>query len=395
MAKRQTVGGRFGTGGLVEISQWTPLIVAMGSLIGLLVIMGSYRRARDQDDRLIQTQREPIIIPPISMWTRLPKISFLVAAWNEADQIMSHIQRFSDLTYPNRELILAAGGQDGTLNLASQHAKKAILVFEQHAGEGKQQALARIVAESSGEIIYLTDADCLLDDQVVNQLVYPIAMGFEQVCTGASRPSAEQLAHPFVFSQAASQLYATLQTPDYAPGLLGRNCAIDRQLLLASDGLAAPAPTGTDYVLAKELTAAGVTIRQLPQSQVVTHYPTSPKAYIQQQRRWIRNVFLYGRRYNATSEMNTSLRSSLIGLLMLGLPFTFFIFGVPAILIWWLLVIHALLSRFRYLTVASHIWQRPLHLRDYLWQFPLLLLDFVAWVQPLADYVQPRRQLKW
>jgi hypothetical protein len=39
-----------------------------------------------------------------------PKVSVLVAAWNEADMIREHIESFLRLRYPNKELILCAGG---------------------------------------------------------------------------------------------------------------------------------------------------------------------------------------------------------------------------------------------------------------------------------------------
>ncbi len=41
---------------------------------------------------------------------------------------------------------------------------------------------------ASGEIIYLTDADCRFDDASFERLIWPIAACHEQVVTGASRP---------------------------------------------------------------------------------------------------------------------------------------------------------------------------------------------------------------
>ena len=67
----------------------------------------------------------------------LPKVSVLVAAWNEADIIREHIQSFLGLHYPNKELILCAGGEDGTYRIAREQGHTKVKVLEQQRGEGK------------------------------------------------------------------------------------------------------------------------------------------------------------------------------------------------------------------------------------------------------------------
>ena len=134
-------------------------------------------------------------IPPLEWWPELPLVSVLVAAWNEGERIEQHIQHFLALRYPNKELILCAGGQDGCYEqaLAYQSASQ-VRVFEQQAGEGKQKALHRCLPYTKGSIVFLTDADCLLDDEAFERTLYPVVAGNTQVCTGSSQPHAAQLA---------------------------------------------------------------------------------------------------------------------------------------------------------------------------------------------------------
>ncbi|MEM7334919.1 MAG: glycosyltransferase [Chloroflexota bacterium] len=380
----------------MEIMPLFELGFAVLSVIGLVVILRQNRRAQRDDIALLSNQPAHQITPPVSRWSQTPKVSFLVAAWNESVHIEAHIKAYCDLRYPNKELLLTVGGDDTTYQQAIQYAGiDDIFIFEQDAGEGKQKALKRIFPEATGKIIYFSDADCMLTSEAVEKVIYPIAIGLEQACSGASKPFDELMENPIVFSQASSQLYSTLLLPEYAPGLLGRNCAVRQDVLIETDALAAPAPTGTDYVLAKEISKTGVEILQIPESQMPTEYPTSARDYIRQQRRWIRNVGLYGNRYDAVEELNAAVRTSLIGALMLVFPATFLILDAPVILGWSLLFIYALLARYRYLKVASAYWQRPLTSRDYLWQGPLLILDFIAWAQPLIDYIFPDRQDDW
>jgi hypothetical protein len=181
----------------------------------------------------------------------------------------------------------------------------------------------------------------------------------------------------------------------YAPGLLGRNCAIRRKVLEKSRGLEVPAATGTDYVLAKMLMGAGVCIRQEPQSRVLTDYPICIRSYVRQQRRWLRNVTVHGRSFGATNEMQSALRTSLVGttmlLALLLVPFAGMLVAVP----WLMLFAHGLFSRVRYLMSASALLRLPLTWAHIAVLPFTLLLDFLTWTAALLDYAAPAARSKW
>ncbi len=282
-------------------------------LVGVAAVGALNYRLWRRDKALAAARGEPEPLPPLEGWPERPLVSVLVAAWNEAAGIDAHIESFRSLRYPRVELVLCAGGDDGTYERAGRHAGPAVTVLRQRPGEGKQRALARAFAASRGEIIFLTDADCRLADEPFERTLFPLIVGGEAAATGGSRPFDEQLADPFAFSQAAAQLYAARPGPEYATGILGRNAALRRSLLAATAALDAPAATGTDYVLAKTLIAAGARIRNVPDSLMPTEYPTAAREYLRQQRRWLRNVALHGRRFGAMDEMRASLRTSLVG----------------------------------------------------------------------------------
>lgn len=364
-------------------------------LLGMAGVAWHNWRLWQQDKALLAAKAQVPSLPPLESWSRLPKVSVLVAAWNEAVHIEKHIESFLALRYPAKELILCAGGTDNTYALACALAGGPVKVYQQQPGEGKQRALHRSLVHATGDPIFLTDADCRFDDDSFERTVYPVALGIEQVCTGSSIPYPEQWHNPFVAAQAASQLYASMHSAAYAPGLLGRNCAVRRSLLEQSEGLAAPAPTGTDYVLAKMLVRAGGRIRQVSESRVATDYPVTARGYVRQQRRWLRNVALYGRRFGAFEEVGASLKTSLTGVMMLALPLASLVAGSWLFVPWLLLLGHALLSRVRYLRFASGVWGRRLRKRFLAMQLPLLFLDFVAWIRPLFDYVSAAGQKEW
>lgn len=369
--------------------------VRLAMVAGLLA-SGAYNLWQWRQDRaLIATRSRLASLPPLSQWRSLPRVSVLVAAWNEGTRLDRHVESFMRLRYPNRELVLCAGGLDDTYERAERWAGPRVIVLQQQPGEGKQRALRRCFAEADGEIIYLTDADCELDDESFERVVYPIAEGLESACSGSSRPYADLSQNPFVVSQTASQQYSALHFPPHSPGLLGRNSAISRDLLERSRGLDAPAPTGTDYVLAKHLIRAGGRIRQVPESQVRTDYPTSMAAYLRQQGRWLRNVVLRGKQYGAESEVRSSLMTSLVGLGMLTLPILAVVVGPAALGLWLLLLGHATLGRVRYLLVARALQGLRITPGQVGAIPPLLLLDFVAWARPLVDYIWKQGKDSW
>jgi cellulose synthase/poly-beta-1,6-N-acetylglucosamine synthase-like glycosyltransferase len=321
------------------------------------------------------------------------QVSVLVAAWNEAENIPRHVQSFLALRYPHKELVLCAGGQDQTYPLACSYSGPSVIVLPQQPGEGKQAALRRGLEYTHGTVIFLTDADCFLDDRSFEGTLRPVLCGDEAAATGASRPPAEQWRSVFVASQAIPPLYAALWAPEYSSGLLGRNSAVRKAVLVQARGLEQEAPTGTDYVLAKRLLTHGARIRQVAGSLVPSRFPGGVRAYLRQQRRWQRNVAFYGRRLGAPEETRAALVNSLTGLGMLLLPWAGPA-GFPFLgALWAALYLYALFSRLRYAWAVRRAFGLQLPRGLAAFQPWMLWIDFWAWSLPLwAALRRPRRE---
>lgn len=364
-------------------------------LAGLAVVGLNQWRLWRQDQARFRRRPPPAAPPPLEAWPRLPRLTALVAGWNEAEHIQAHIQSFLRLRYPHKELVLVLGGEDGTFELAQPYAGDSVRLLRQLPGEGKQRALRRGLDLALGEIIYLTDADCHFDDQSFERLLWPLAVQGAAAVTGASRPFPQDLCNPFVVSQAAAQIYAAYHAPGDASGLLGRNCAVERGLLEKSGGLDLPAPTGTDYVLAKALLRSGASIRHIPESQVASEYPRAARPYLRQQRRWLFNVYRHGARFGAWGERRNVIRTALLGLAMLAAPLAIPFAGPWLAVVWTLLALHACLSRLRYLVFAGRILTFTPTWRHYLAMPIYFLLDLFAWASALPHLLCPRRPETW
>ena len=347
----------------------------------------------------LRASREPL--PAHGSLLTAPKVSVLVAAWNEAEMIGEHIQSFLGLSYADKELILCAGGPDSCYALAREYAGPQVVVLEQQAGEGKQASLRRCLEQARGEILFLTDADCLLDDEAFARTLAPLLQGGEprsggveylDAATGTSRPLACQESNPFVVHQWCTDLYANARQPDHVAGLLGRNCAVTRQALMEAGGFDGDVPSGTDYYLAKLLLQKGISIRWVRDSSVQTRYPETSLSYWRKQSRWVRNLVLHGPRFSAYREVAMALRTSAVGWAMLLLPFVAGLRGPIWLALWGVLVAQALLARVRYAAFA-HLHRGVRISAQQIAHTPLyLLVDWVAWSLPLVDLLFRRHR---
>lgn len=286
--------------------------------------------------------------PVAEKWTPprdAPLVSFLVPAWDAAEHIPRFHSAFRDLTYSAKELVIAAGGADDSLEAAYAHAAQDVVVLEQHPGEGKQGALRRSFERCSGTIVYLSDIDSRPNDAVVHALLRQLIEDGADVATGPSRPLDWQLDNEFVRVQWAVDQASQPTATGPSQGLLGRNAVLTRVAVEATGGFANPAPSGTDYTLAKELLRCGYSIVFVPASPMPTEYPPTFHTYVRKQARWVRNVFVLGRRYGAVQEWRAASVTIALPFALIGLAFAGFMGYSPAAFLATIGVAHALANR--------------------------------------------------
>ena len=236
-------------------------------------------------------------------------VTFLVAAWNAEDDIIPFIESFHSLPIEQKQLVLCAGGTDKTLELAQRCVSDDVSVIAQHRGEGKQGALAKAFDSATGEIIFLTDIDCRLTADSVYPLLAYLTQHPDEVATGRVRPLGVQCSNNFVLMQWAIREQGMPASGTVVGGLDGRNTAMFRSMLQETQALQVPAPSGTDYTLAKELIRHGFTIRFIGVSRMETEFPPDLSVYVKKQARWLRNVLVLGRRYGAKQDVRATVRT--------------------------------------------------------------------------------------
>lgn len=113
-----------------------------------------------------------------------PKVSVLVAVWNEARSISSCIESIIESDYPRDrvDVVVVGGGTDGTVSVCETYAQKGLISFipsEQRMG--KWFDLNKGLQSCRGDVIAFTDSDCRVDKHWLSRLVATITSGCDGV----------------------------------------------------------------------------------------------------------------------------------------------------------------------------------------------------------------------
>tara|TARA_R110000850_G_scaffold102658_1_gene212024 strand:- start:19011 stop:20168 length:1158 start_codon:yes stop_codon:yes gene_type:complete len=105
-----------------------------------------------------------------------PKVSILIAAYNEAKDIEATLLNKLELDYPSDKLeilVISDESDDGTDDIIERVASSSrfpIRLFRQVPRQGKTAGLNSLVPETTGEILLFSDANSQWDTQAVSKL---------------------------------------------------------------------------------------------------------------------------------------------------------------------------------------------------------------------------------
>jgi len=123
------------------------------------------------------------VIPPrerssVPALDRLPTVSVLIPAHNEAARIAEKLQNALELDYPadRLEILVASDGSDDrTAEIARELTGSTVKLIELEQRGGKLAALRRLLDEAKGELVLFTDVGAHLPSGVIAELVEEFA----------------------------------------------------------------------------------------------------------------------------------------------------------------------------------------------------------------------------
>ena len=235
-----------------------------------------------------------------------PKVSVIVAARNEANSVGTLLEDLTNQNWPadQREIILVDDGStDGTGDIVRQYNDRGVMVIridEPPPGVApKKFALARGIAESTGEFIVTTDADCRVSPSWIAAMIRcfdaetGIVAGYSRVQTGDKPGFVTQWeAMDFLGLMAAAAGAIGAEMP---MGASGQNLAYRRQAYEDAGGFTRlmHRPSGDDVLLLQRIvrtTQWRCRFCKEPDSFVSTRPCSTFRALLQQRMRWASNA---------------------------------------------------------------------------------------------------------
>jgi len=108
--------------------------------------------------------------------TDLPKISLIIAAYNEEKIIAEKIQNCLSLDYPTEclEILIGSDGStDKTNEILSKVNDPRVKISMFQGRHGKNWVLNQLVKESTGDVLVFTDANIMFNKDALKHLVKP------------------------------------------------------------------------------------------------------------------------------------------------------------------------------------------------------------------------------
>jgi glycosyltransferase involved in cell wall biosynthesis len=135
------------------------------------------------------------------------RISFLIAAYNEARTIGEVMERIDALGLDRQVIVVDDGSTDGTAEIAALH--DCLLIRQAHRGKGA--AIRAAIPHIDGDIAVIQDADMEYDPADVPGLVEPIERGVADVVFG-SRLSGGRPQRAYLFWHLVGNRFLSLLT---------------------------------------------------------------------------------------------------------------------------------------------------------------------------------------
>jgi cellulose synthase/poly-beta-1,6-N-acetylglucosamine synthase-like glycosyltransferase len=213
-----------------------------------------------------------------------PSVSVIIPAWQERGTLERCIHSLRLVSYPAWEVIIVAGGPDGTYQAAVEASKglKHVQVIEQQP-RGKNAALNEGVRAASGDVIVLLDADSTVSPGWLCALVAPLN-GVIRATTGNPVPLRQT-------PTSRGEQMERISAWDVRNTIALQGCgsiAIRREVIKQIGWFPEDVFVGVDWDLDARLAARGVARTFCRRAVVYTERPATLREYWRNELRWRR-----------------------------------------------------------------------------------------------------------
>ena len=228
---------------------------------------------------------------PLQRWQKLshpttwPSVSVIIPAWQERGTLTACLTALSHDQYEGQcEIIVVAGGSDGTLDEARNYAQydSLIRVLAQRPGGGKNGAMNDGACVATGEVLVFLDADTLVTPAWLSALVAALGHDF------AASTGKFQSLHRTLISR-VGEMSQLLENEARGRVLLqGSGGMAVRRLVFDALGGIPECPYADDWGLSRRLLHAGYRIAYAPAALCWSERPATLVEWWRNELRWRR-----------------------------------------------------------------------------------------------------------
>ena len=227
------------------------------------------------------------------------KLSLLIPGWNAQKYIKNCVISLLENDYKNFEIILITGGSDNSYNISLKLQEKypnKIKVLKQEIPH-KNTALNIGLKEVEGDIIVLTDIDCVYQRNWLNKINEIFQNKKHNIITGLYLPFPDRknpLAEYNRIKIGNNLISFENEKVIIGNKLCGANAAFRKEIFLNKIGkFDEKIPTGDDKVLGMTFNKKGEELYYFRDIYVYTEcYSNSIKGFIRRRIRWAKDLFI-------------------------------------------------------------------------------------------------------
>lgn len=234
----------------------------------------------------------------------IPLVNIIIPAWKEGDLFRECLSSIKNLKYPKIKVIVNAGGNEETLNIANSFRNNEnFIILHQKGGAdrpslGKIKAINECLAYISEGIVYFIDADSYLNDEILLRMIFPIINDNESLVGGGVRPLESQennkLVKYLLINRVSLKSKVTRWSSN-ADKITGQNLCLKYEVIKAIGKFKERPNIPTDRSMAQDIFSEGFQLYSLVDQhhRIFVDYSNTIKEYIRQKTIWIENFLIY------------------------------------------------------------------------------------------------------
>lgn len=269
-----------------------PGVSAILAIAGSLEYVRESRRVPDLhfDARDTETARQ-----------RWSSLTVVIPAHNEEEHIAATIESVRRIDWPEvRIIVVDDGSTDRTPDILRLYGPS-VTVISKEVNEGKARALNDAISSSTGSLILIVDADCIVPEETVNLMARHFVKS-DDIGAVTSNPRVTETS-TLIEKLQAIEFCATVSAARRGQAVWGRIltmsgiCTLLRREALDDVGLFDESQPTEDIELTWRMNLAGWRVTYEPEAVVGMDVPTNLKALIAQRRRWARGLAMVLRKH--------------------------------------------------------------------------------------------------